>query len=142
MASPTHRPPVIRFGLFELDAADGELCKAGVPLKIHPQPFRVLLLLAQRPGQIVTREEIQRSLWAENTFVDFERGINFCINQIRAALGDHAEKPRFVETVPRRGYRFIAPVSLVFLSSRSKVKLSPASADRPGDAETNHVGAD
>jgi Tol biopolymer transport system component/DNA-binding winged helix-turn-helix (wHTH) protein len=103
--------PVIRFGAFELDAANGELRKAGVSLKIYPQPFRVLLLLAERPGQIVTRKEIQRYLWDENTFVDFERGINFCMNQIRATLGDDAEKPRFIETVPRKGYRFIASLS-------------------------------
>jgi Tol biopolymer transport system component/DNA-binding winged helix-turn-helix (wHTH) protein len=111
MASPAYPPPVIRFGLFELDAGNGELRKAGVPVKIHPQPFRVLLLLAQRHGQIVAREEIRRSLWGDNTFVDFERGINFCVNQIRATLGDDAERPRFIETVPRRGYRFIASVS-------------------------------
>jgi len=78
---------------------------------MHPQPLRVLLLLAERPGQVVTREEIQRSLWGDNTFVDFERGINFCVNQIRTALGDDAEKPRYIETLPRRGYRFIAHVT-------------------------------
>ena len=111
MALPAGTPSVIRFGAFELDAANGELRKAGVYLKIHPQPLQVLLLLAQKAGQIVTREEIQRCLWGENTFVDFERGINFCVNQIRAALGDDAEKPRYVETLPRRGYRFIAAVT-------------------------------
>jgi Tol biopolymer transport system component/DNA-binding winged helix-turn-helix (wHTH) protein len=112
VASPAHPPSVIRFGLFELDAAKGEVRKAGVPLKIHPQPFRVLLLLVQRPGQIVAREEIKRSLWDDHTFVDFERGINFCVNQIRATLGDDPEKPRYIETLPRRGYRFIASVSI------------------------------
>ena len=107
---PALPSPVSRFGMFELDATNLELRKAGVALKIHPQPLRVLLLLAGRPGQVVTREEIQRCLWGDNTFVDFERGINFCVNQIRATLGDDAEKPRYVETLPRRGYRFIAPV--------------------------------
>ncbi len=102
---------MIRFGAFELDAVNGELRKAGVSLKIHPQPLRVLLLLSQHAGQIVTREEIQFCLWGDNTFVDFERGINFCVNQIRATLGDDAEKPRYVETLARRGYRFIAPVT-------------------------------
>ena len=111
MALPAHSPPVIRFGAFELDAANGELRKAGIPLKLHPQPFRVLLLLAERPGQIVPREEIQRCLWGDNTFVDFEVGINFCVKQIRAALADDAEKPRYIETLPRRGYRFIAAVA-------------------------------
>jgi DNA-binding winged helix-turn-helix (wHTH) protein/tetratricopeptide (TPR) repeat protein len=111
MATPPHPSSVIRFGAFELNAASGELHKAGLPLKIHPQPFRVLLLLAERPGQIVTREEIQRCLWGDNTFVDFEGGINFCMRQIRAALADDAENPRYIQTLPRRGYRFIAPIT-------------------------------
>lgn len=112
MSSPAQDSPVIHFGAFELDAANGELRKAGISLKIHPQPLRVLLLLAEHPGRAVTREEIQHCLWGDNTFVDFERGINFCVNQIRATLGDDAEKPRYVETLPRRGYRFIAPVKV------------------------------
>jgi len=112
MASPVQPSPMIRFGAFELDAANGELRKGGVSLKIHPQPFRVLRLLAEHSGQVVTRDEIQRCLWADNTFVDFERGINFCVNQIRATLGDDAEEPRYVETLPRRGYRFIAEVTI------------------------------
>jgi DNA-binding winged helix-turn-helix (wHTH) protein len=120
MALPAQPSRVIRFGAFELDAAKGELRKAGVSLKIHPQPFRVLLLLAEHPGQTITREEIQRSLWGENTFVDFERGINFCINQIRVALGDDAEQPRYVETLPRRGYRFVAPVTPVTADQQRK----------------------
>jgi DNA-binding winged helix-turn-helix (wHTH) protein/Tol biopolymer transport system component len=111
MATPAQSPSVICFGPFELDAANVELRKAGVSLKIHPQPFQVLLLLAGRPKQIVTREEIRSALWGGNTFVDFERGINSCINQIRAVMGDDPEKPRYIETVPRRGYRFIAAVS-------------------------------
>src|SRR5262249_60961073 len=111
--APSAQPyQMIRFGTFELDAAKGELRKAGVSLKIHPQPFRVLLLLAEHRGEIVMCEEIQHSLWGDNTFVDFERGINFSINQIRAILGDDAEKPKYVETLPRRGYRFIADVSI------------------------------
>jgi TolB-like protein/cytochrome c-type biogenesis protein CcmH/NrfG len=113
MPSPAGASSVIRFGPFELDAANGELRKAGVSLKIHPQPLQVLILLVEHSGQTVTREEIQRCLWGDNTFVDFERGINFCVNQIRVALGDDAEEPRYVETLPRRGYRFVAPVSTV-----------------------------
>src|SRR5215469_1366552 len=111
MASPAGTPSVIRFGAFELDAVNGELRKAGVSLKIHPQPFKVLLLLTEHSGRVVTREEIRQCLWGDNTFVDFERGINFCINQIRATLIDDAEKPQYVETLPRRGYRFLAPVT-------------------------------
>lgn len=102
----------IRFGAFELNATTGELRKAGIPLKIHPQPFQVLLLLAQHPGKIVTRQQIREQLWGQNTFVDFEHGINFCVNQVRSTLGDNSEKPRYVETLARRGYRFIAPVTI------------------------------
>ena len=111
MASPAHPPSVICFGQFELDVASGELRKSGIPLKIHPQPFQVLQLLVERPKQIVTREELRTALCGGKTIVDFERGINSCVNQIRATLGDDPEKPRFVETLPRRGYRFIAVVT-------------------------------
>ena len=110
MSSPVPAPTRIRFDAFELDAASGELRKAGILLKLQPQPFRVLLLLIERAGQVVTREEIQRCLWRESTFVDFEHGINFSINQIRSALADSSENPRYVETIPRRGYRFIGGV--------------------------------
>jgi DNA-binding winged helix-turn-helix (wHTH) protein/TolB-like protein/Tfp pilus assembly protein PilF len=96
-----------RFDAFELDPASGELRKAGRLLKLQPQPFRVLALLIEHADQLVSREEIQRCLWQDSTFVDFEHGINFSINQIRAALGDSAAKPRYVETLPRRGYRFV-----------------------------------
>jgi DNA-binding winged helix-turn-helix (wHTH) protein/tetratricopeptide (TPR) repeat protein/TolB-like protein len=96
-----------RFDAFELDAASGELRKAGRLLKLQPQPCRVLALLIENANQLVSREEIQRCLWQDATFVDFEHGINFSINQIRAALGDSAVKPRYVETLPRRGYRFV-----------------------------------
>ena len=109
MAAPPI-PPGICFGSFELDVAAGEVRKAGILIKLQPQPFRVLLLLAERAGTVVTREEIQQCLWSESTFVDFEHGINFSINQIRGALADDAEKPRYIETLPRRGYRFIAAV--------------------------------
>jgi TolB-like protein/DNA-binding winged helix-turn-helix (wHTH) protein/Tfp pilus assembly protein PilF len=109
---PSYPPisPGIRFGPFELDVAAGELRKSGILIKLQPQPFRVLLLLAERAGTVLTREEIQQHLWSESTFVDFEHGINFSINQIRGALVDDAEKPRYIETLPRRGYRFIATV--------------------------------
>ncbi|HXU35296.1 MAG TPA: winged helix-turn-helix domain-containing protein [Blastocatellia bacterium] len=101
---------LIRFGEFELEPRSGELRKAGVPVKLQPQPLRVLVLLASNPGELVTREEIQQAIWEGVTFVDFEHGLNFCIKQIRAALGDNAQAPRFIETLPRRGYRFIAAV--------------------------------
>src|SRR5260370_11694678 len=101
---------MIRFGSFELDAAAAELRKNGTLIKVQPQPLKVLLLPIQHAGQVVMREEIQQCLWSDSTFVDFERGINFSINQIRGALADDADKPRYIETLPRRGYRFIAEV--------------------------------
>src|SRR5260370_2711208 len=102
---------MIRFGSFELDAGAGELRKNGTLIKVQPQPLKVLFLLIQHAGQVVMREEIQRCLGSDSTFVDFERGINFSINQIRGALADNADKPRYIETLPRRGYRFIAEVA-------------------------------
>lgn len=100
----------IRFGMFEFDPATAELWRDGVPVKLQPQPARVLAILAGRPGEIISRDELRQQVWTNGTFVDFERGLNFCVAQIRSALGDSADSPRFVETLPRRGYRFIAPV--------------------------------
>jgi TolB-like protein/DNA-binding winged helix-turn-helix (wHTH) protein/Tfp pilus assembly protein PilF len=99
-----------RFGEFELDLRAGELRKDGAPVKLQPQPFRVLALLVTRAGDLVTRDELKKAVWGDDTYVDFERGLNFSINQVRAALGDSADSPRFVQTLPRRGYRFIAGV--------------------------------
>ena len=101
---------VIRFGGFELDLHAGELRKAGVRLSLPAQSFHVLALLLERPGDLVTREELRRRLWPDGTFVDFEHGLNAVVNRLRETLGDSADRPRFIETVPRRGYRFIAPV--------------------------------
>ena len=126
MASPARFLSRFRFGAFELDAASGELRKSGMPIKLRLQAAQVLLLLAERSGHIVTREEIRERLWNDNTFVDFERGINFCVNQIRAALGDDAEKPRYVETLPRRGYRFIAPVTVELPKDPALVVAPPS----------------
>jgi len=102
--------PVVRFGVFEVDLRNGELRKGGVLVKLQQQPFKVLALLVSRPGDIVTREELRGQIWGGDTFVDFDQGLNFCIKQIRVALGDQADTPRYVETLPRRGYRFIAPL--------------------------------
>ena len=110
MASPGSRPRMIRFGAFELDAANRELRKRGNVVKLQPQQFAVLLMLVERAGQVVSREEIRERVWDADTFVDFERSINFAINQIRAALKDDTESPRFIETLPKRGYRFIAVI--------------------------------
>ena len=99
-----------RFGVFEADQTTGELRRQGVRIKLHAQPFQVLLLLLERPGELFTREEISRMLWPEGTFVDYEHGVNSAVNRLREALGDKAASPRFIETLARRGYRFVAPV--------------------------------
>jgi DNA-binding winged helix-turn-helix (wHTH) protein len=104
---------LLRFGIYELDPRSGELRREGVAVRLPPQPFRVLWMLASRKGELVTREEIRQELWGNDTFVDFDGGLNFCINQIRRALRDSAESPRFVHTLPRRGYRFLASVETV-----------------------------
>jgi DNA-binding winged helix-turn-helix (wHTH) protein len=105
-----HSPRLIRFGIFEVDLQAGELRKAGVRLKLTGQPFQVLAILLERPGEVATREELQKRLWPD-TFVDIDHNLNTAINKIREVLGDSAENPRFVETLPRRGYRFIAPIN-------------------------------
>jgi TolB-like protein/DNA-binding winged helix-turn-helix (wHTH) protein/Tfp pilus assembly protein PilF len=124
----------IRFGEFELEPKSGELRKAGLLVKLQPQPLRVLVLLASNPGELVTREEIQQAIWEGVTFVDFEHGLNFCIKQIRAALGDNAQAPRFIETLPRRGYRFIAAVDQN-AKITSHIVATPAPSD-PTAAQT------
>ena len=101
---------VIRFGVFEVDTVTGELRKHGLRIKLQEQPFQVLSLLLARPGELVTREELRLKLWPADTFVDFEQGLNKAINKLREALSDDRETPRYIETLPRRGYRFIAPV--------------------------------
>jgi TolB-like protein/DNA-binding winged helix-turn-helix (wHTH) protein/Tfp pilus assembly protein PilF len=100
----------LKFGTFELDPQTGELRKGGLRVRLAPQPFTVLSMLARRSGEVVTREELRAALWGDNTFIEFDQGLNTCIRQIRAALGDNADVPRFIETLPRRGYRFVAPV--------------------------------
>lgn len=111
MTADMTQPAILRFGVFELDSRTGELRKSGALVRLQPQPLKVLALLAGRAGELVTREEIQQQVWGGETFVDFEQGLNYCIRQIRDALGDDADSPRFVETLPRRGYRFLASVA-------------------------------
>ena len=117
--------------MFELDLSAGELRKSGVKLRLQGQPFQVLALLLARAGEVVTREELQQKLWPSDTFVDFDHSLNTAINKVREALGDSASSPRYVETLARRGYRFIAPVQ-----ARSESEAAPASGDREGSAAT------
>src|SRR4030081_2142052 len=100
----------IRFGVFEADLGAGELRKHGLRLKLSEKPFQILVMLLEKPGNVVSREELRNRLWPGDTFVDFDHGLNNAVMRLREVLGDSSENPRFVETIPRRGYRFIAPV--------------------------------
>src|SRR6202030_3703943 len=115
----------LRFGVFELDLRAGELRKHGMRIRLQEQPFQILAMLVEHPGEVVTREELQKKLWPADIFVDFDHGLNKAINKVRDALGDSAENPRFVETVARRGYRFL-----------SEVKIADASSIRTSELES------
>jgi cholera toxin transcriptional activator len=121
-----------RFGAFEADATTGELRRQGIRIKLNAQPFQVLCMLLERPGELLTREEISRELWPDGTFVDYEHGVNSAVNRIREALGDTASSPRFIETLARRGYRFVAPVERIAISENpsSPVSGTPSSVSR------------
>src|SRR6266581_5794132 len=122
-----------RFGIFEVDSTTGELRRKGVRVKLHSQPFQVLFMLLERPGELLTREEISRALWSDGTFVDYEHGVNSAVNRIREALGDPASNPRFIETLARRGYRFVAPVERVALG---EAPSSPPSSSSVSSEQT------
>src|SRR3569623_1535374 len=110
MSDPGFTSHLLRFGMFELDLHTGELRRKGVRVKLQEQPYQVLAHMAARPGVLVTRDELRERLWPANTFVDFNNSLNIAVAKLRDALGDSSEAPRFIETLPRRGYRFIAPV--------------------------------
>src|SRR5215831_19528483 len=112
MASSAGQRQLLKFGVFDVDLAAGEIRKAGMRLKLAPQPFQVLQVLLEHPHKVVTREELRERVWPDNTFVDYELALKKAINRLRDVLGDSAESPRFIETVPRMGYRFIAPLTV------------------------------
>jgi DNA-binding winged helix-turn-helix (wHTH) protein len=118
-------PPTLRFGVFELDPRAGELRKQGMKIRLQGQPVEILAMLLERPGEIVSREELQKKLWPADTFVDFEQGLNNAMKRLRAALDDNAESPHFIETLPRRGYRFIGSLN--------------GSGQAPKDAKPNNI---
>jgi DNA-binding winged helix-turn-helix (wHTH) protein len=136
------RPPArYRFGVFEADSTTGELRRQGIRVKLHSQPFQLLFLLLDRAGEVLTREEIFRELWPEDTFVDYDHGVNSAVNRLREALGDQASNPRFIETLARRGYRFVAPVERIPLAQEaataengtgSEEERAAVSAEAPG----------
>ena len=127
---------LVRFGVFEVDFEAGELRKNGTRIRLQEQPFQVLAVLLERAGQVVTREELRQNIWPSDTFVDFDHSLNTAVNKIREALGDSASNPRFVETLARRGYRFIAP----FNGSATRIgQTANASADQPALHPELHV---
>lgn len=129
MQDAVQLPRLIRFATFEVDLDSGELRRNGLKLKLSGQPFQILAILLERPGTVVTREELQKRLWPD-TFVDFDHNLNSAVNRIREVLGDSAESPRFVETVPKRGYRFIAPVAA------PSGRTDQTTVEKPADQET------
>ena len=131
MPAPPNHIRIARFGVFELDINAGELRKSGVKLRLQGQPIQVLTLLLERAGEVVTREELRQKLWAADTFVDFDHILNTAINKVREALGDSASTPRYVETLARRGYRFIAPVQGPVQGTVPVSQPNGASVDSP-----------
>ena len=112
MSSSAPKGVRYRFGPFELEPAKGRLSRSGSQVKLQDLPLRLLVLLVERPGEIVTREEVRQRLWPEDTFVEFDNSLGVAVRKLREALRDDADAPRYVETVPRRGYRFVAPVTV------------------------------
>src|SRR6201995_65738 len=110
MDGATKRDRVLRFSVFEVDLGSGELFKQGRKVKLQGQPFELLLALLERPGAVITREELKQKVWPSDTIIDFDHGLNRAVNKVREALGDSADTPRFIETLPRRGYRFIGAI--------------------------------
>jgi DNA-binding winged helix-turn-helix (wHTH) protein/tetratricopeptide (TPR) repeat protein len=129
------------FGLFEANPIDGVLRRSGTKVKIQDQPFRLLLLLLERPGEVVSREELRQRLWPEGTYVDFDGSLNVILKRLRATIDDNPENPRFIETIPRRGYRFIAPVSVVEKGLENDLPQVPAVAASPIPVKTLHSPA-
>src|SRR2546430_13448758 len=126
----------LRFGVFEVDLRAGELTKRGLRIRLQEQPFQVLAMLLEKPGELVTREELRKRLWSQ-TVVDFDHGLNKAINKIREALGDSAENPRFVETVARRGYRFLADVAPI--NTAADRRPGPETEDLVPPADSRRV---
>jgi len=120
-----------RFGVFEVDSSTGELRRKGVRVKLHAQPCQVLVMLLERPGEMLTRQEICQELWPDGTFVDYEHGVNSAVNRLREALGDQANNPKFIETLARRGYRFLAPVERIGAEEDTHAAVAPQLLNPP-----------
>src|SRR5579864_3403562 len=126
MKALSKRSSVVRFGQFELDLSQEKLLKKGVPVRLENQPLQILACLLERPAETVSREDLCGRLWPNGTYVDFDEGLNTAIKKLRYALGDSADNPVFIETIPRRGYRFLAPIS-----AAEDKKGAPGNGDPP-----------
>ena len=126
---------VVRFGVFEIDRAEHVLRKSGARIKLQDQPFRVLQILVERPSELITREELRGRLWPEDTFVEFDASLNTAIQKIRQALGDSAGSARFIETIPRLGYKFVAPVEDTPTLPEQLSSVDKTEAVSPGEAK-------
>jgi DNA-binding winged helix-turn-helix (wHTH) protein len=142
IAKPGSAGRIIRFGIFEVDLAAGELRKSGARIRLQEQPFQVLAVLLERPGEVVTREDLRQRLWPADTFVDFDHSLNTAINKIRDALSDSAASPRFVETLAKRGYRFIAPVQREESGGPAIAAKQPATLGERPPGGQNSAGRD
>jgi DNA-binding winged helix-turn-helix (wHTH) protein len=141
MPLPAEKSRVVRFGVFEVDLQEAELRKSGIRIKLHEQPFQILARLLERQGQTVSREELRHKLWPTDTFVDFDHSLNSSINKLREALGDSSENPRFIETLHRRGYRFIAPVDWAPAAVAEPVRGTAPRCERRAVRERTHGSA-
>src|SRR5579859_1888380 len=136
MGMPVNTPRAWRFGVFELDAQTGELRRNGTLVKLREQPASILLLLLEHAGQMVTREQLRQHLWPSDTFVDFDHSLNAAVMKLREALGDSADKPLYIETIPRKGYRFVAPVSHPADTQNGGAPSQSTAAPRPAISNT------
>jgi DNA-binding winged helix-turn-helix (wHTH) protein len=141
MSESAHAPKVVRFGVFDVDMQAGELRKTGLRVKLQQQPFQVLVVLLERPGEVVTREELRQRLWPADTFVDFDLSLNSALKKLRYALGDVADSPTFIETIPRRGYRFIAAVRPVTPDSANSSGLFQVETTRTEEEASRRISA-
>src|ERR1700729_136236 len=130
---PLRDAVVVRFGTYEVSLQSGEVRKAGVKIRVQQQPLKLLEALLERPGEVVTREELRSRVWPNESFGDFDQAVNIAIAKLRSALGDSADNPRYIETIPKRGYRFIADVS--FVDADGRIRRPKSASALPPEAE-------
>src|ERR1700756_2641229 len=137
---PLRRTSVVRFGTFEVSFESGEVRKAGLKIRVQQQPLKLLQILLERPGEVVSREQLRNLLWANESFGDFDQALNIAIGKLRSALGDSSESPRYIETLPKRGYRFIADVTLIEADMGGVRPGSPLATSWVQEPLVDHLG--